>query len=67
MFSYSLIIRGTKSSEQIGGKHKATILSKSKAEGQLKTMLSYIILSDDTIFKLLNLAPQTAMHIVQDE
>lgn len=34
MFSYSLIIRGTKSSEQIGGKHKATILSKSKAEGQ---------------------------------
>lgn len=69
MFSYSLIIHGTKSSEQIRGKHKATILSKSEAEGQpaVKTMLSYIIFSDDTIFKLLNLAPQTAMHIVQGE
>jgi len=34
MFSYRLIIHGTKSSEQIEGKHKATILSKAKAEGQ---------------------------------
>lgn len=34
MFSYRLIIHGTKSSKQIGGKHKATILSKSEAEGQ---------------------------------
>lgn len=34
---------------------------------RLLTMRSYIIFSDDTTFKLLNLAPQTAMHILQSE
>lgn len=51
------------------GKHKSTILNKAKAEGQPAVnnhpQLCYFY--DDTIFKLLNLAPQIAMHVVQSE
>lgn len=69
MFSYTLINHSTKSSEWAGGKYKSTILNKAKAEGQpaINNHPQLYYFYDDTIFKLLNLAPRIAVHVVQSE